>query len=318
MANKELRIGDLVAAPGKKATGVRQVIIGQHTLGLPIFLINGQQEGPTLAVTGGIHGAEYASIEAALQLGRSLNPENLRGRVIVAPVVNIPAFKARSIYICPMDGINPNRVFPGKSDGGATEQLAAWVFQNVIKQGDYFIDLHGGDLNEALVPFTLIPKSGNEKVDDVSLEMAKVFGIRYQVVDLLRGSTCQAAADAGIPAILTESGGQGIWRTEHVAAHTTGLNRVLRHLGMLAGPPLENMPFQIMQKFVWLRSQLDGFYYPKVQVAEMVKEGQDLGFVADYDGKVLQPITAPTAGAVLFLVSSLAMNNGDPLLAIGA
>lgn len=318
MANSELRIGNLAAAAGEKAMGVQQIMIGDHVLSVPIFLINGRQGGPTLAVTGGIHGAEYASIEAALQLGRSLKPESLRGRVVVAPVVNIPAFKARSIYICPMDGINPNRVFPGKADGGPTEQLAAWVFQNVIKQGDYYVDLHGGDLNEALVPFTLIPRSGNEAVDKRSLELAQVFGIRYQVVDVLRGPTCQAAADAGIPAILTESGGQGIWRTEHVAAHTTGLNRLLRHLGMLDGPVLEPMPSQIMQQFVWLRSQHDGFYYPKVQVAEMVREGQDLGHVADFEGNVLQSISAPLAGAVLFLVSSLAMNKGDPLLAIGA
>jgi predicted deacylase len=318
MANKELRIGNVVASPGAKAMGVERVLIDGNELNLPIFLINGRQEGPTLAVTGGIHGAEYASIEAALQLGRSLKPDNLRGRVIVAPVVNMPAFKARSIYICPMDGINLNRVFPGKADGGPTERLAAWIFDHVIKQGDYYVDLHGGDLNEALVPFTLIPRTGNEKVDNSSMEMAKVFGIRYQVVDVLVGGTCQSAADAGIPAILTESGGQGIWRTEHVSAHTTGLSRLLRHLGMIDGPPLEPMPAQLMQQFVWLRSQFDGFYYPKVQVADMVREGQDLGYVADFEGNVLQAISAPTAGAVLFLVSSLAMNKGDPLLAIGA
>jgi predicted deacylase len=318
MANKELKVGNLAAAPGQKTMGVQQVKIGEHTLNIPVFLINGRQDGPTLAVTGGIHGAEYASIEAALQLGRSLKPENLRGRVIVAPVVNMPAFKARSIYICPMDGINLNRVFPGKSDGGATEQLAAWIYQNIIKQGDYYVDLHGGDLNEALVPFTLVPRTGNAKVDEVSLEMAKVFGIRYLVVDVLKGSTCFAAAEAGISAILTESGGQGIWRTEHVAAHTTGLNRLLRHLKMLDGPALEPMPFQIMREFAWLRSEHDGYYYPKVQVSDMVKQGQDLGYVADFEGNVLQSISAPLAGAVLFLVSSLAMNKGDPLLSIGA
>jgi predicted deacylase len=318
MPNNELKLGGLTAPPGAKTMGVEAATIGGNVLNLPIFLINGRQEGPTLAVTAGIHGAEYASIEAALQLGRSLKPDNLRGRVIVAPVVNTPAFKARSIYICPMDGVNLNRVFPGKSDGGPTEQLAAWIFNNVVKQGDYYVDLHGGDLNEALVPLTLIPQTGNEKVDSRSQEMARVFGIRYQVMDVLRGGTCQSAADAGIPAILTEAGGQGIWRTEHVSAHTTGLNRLLRHLGLIDGPPLEPMPSQIMKQFVWLRSEFDGFYYPKVQVADIVSEGQDLGYVADFEGNVLQPISAPNAGAVLFLVSSLAMNKGDPLLAIGA
>ncbi len=317
-ANETLKVGDLTATPGNKTRGKQAVNVQNHALELPFFLINGARPGPTLAVTGGIHGAEYASIEAALQLGRSIEPQDLRGRLIVAPVVTVPSFKARSIYINPLDGKNINRVFPGNANGTASEQLADWIFTNVMREADYYVDLHGGDLNEALVPFTLVPRTGNQAVDEGSLEMAKVFGIRYLVVDTLRGSTCQAAADAGIPAILTESGGQGIWRQEHITAHTTGLNRLLRHLRMLDGPPVEPLPFQIMQQFVWLRSEHDGYYYPKVQVAEMVSEGQDLGYVADFEGNVLQSIKAPVAGAVLFLVSSLAMNKGDPLLAIGA
>ncbi len=314
----ELRVGALSAARGQKSSGVQALKLQGQTTELPIFLINGASDGPTLVVTGGIHGAEYASIEAALRLGRTLAPDHLRGRAIIVPVVDMPAFKARSIYICPIDGINPNRVFPGNPNGTAAEQLADWLYRNVMTQGNYYVDLHGGDLNEALVPFTLFQKFGNEKVDQASLEMAKVFGIRYLVSSEVKGSTTSAAALAGIPGILAESGGQGVWREEHIAAHTNGLNRLMRHLGMLDGPKPEPLPTQVMDQFVWLRSEHDGYYYPKVDVAATVRKGQDLGHVADFRGNVLQPITAPLDGTVLFLVSSLAMNKGDPLLAIGA
>ncbi len=314
----DIRVGTLVASRGQKVSGTQTLDLEGHSTELPVFIVNGNSDGPTLVVTAGVHGAEYASIEAALRLGRTLQPEQLRGGVIIVPVVDMPAFKARSIYICPLDAKNPNRFFPGNPKGTAVEQLDDWLYQNVIKQGNYFVDLHGGDLNEALVPFTLFQKFGNKQLDDKSLEMARVFGIRYLVSSEVKGSTTSAAAMAGVPGILAESGGQGVWREEHIAPHTNGLNRLMRHLSMIEGPAPEPLPTQVMDKFVWLRSEHDGYYYTKLQVGDLVREGQELGRVADFRGNTLQAIAAPVDGIVLFLVSSLAMNKGDPLLAIGA
>jgi predicted deacylase len=316
--NAELRVGTLAAAPGQKTTGVETITLGNQPVGIALFLINGAMDGPTLVVTGGIHGAEYASIEAALRLGRVLQPDILHGRVIIVPVVDVPAFQKRAIYICPIDGKNPNRVFPGNPNGTASEHLADWLFTNVMKQGDYYIDLHGGDLNEYLVPFTLYQKFGNPRVDEKSLELARVFGIRYLVSSEVKGSTVSAAAQAGIPGILTEAGGAGDWRSEWITLHTEGLDRVMRHLKMLKGPEPESLPTQVMDQMVWLRSDHDGYWYAKIQVGDTVKKGQDLGHVADFEGNVLQPVPAPIDGTVLFLVSTLAMNRGDPLLSVGA
>jgi len=269
-------------------------------------------------VTAGVHAAEYASIAAALDLGRSLQPAALRGRVVVVPVMNLPAFSARSIYVCPLDGKNLNRVFPGNADGTAWEQIAAWVFANVIGHADYYVDLHGGDLVEALVPFTIFFRSGATAVDEESLELAKAFGIRYLVSSETPGSTFCAAARAGIPSILAEAGGQGIWNPDHVGLLTTGLTRVLRHLEMVEGAAPERVPFTILEQFLWLRSDHDGFWYPGVPVGEFVRKGQELGRDEDVEGHVLQTALSPAEGRVLFIVSSLAINKTDPLLAVGA
>ena len=123
--------------------------------------------------------------------------------MIVVPVVDMPAFAARSIYVCPLDGKNPNRVFPGNAHGTASEQIAAWLFGNVITQATCYVDLHGGDLIEALVPFTIFSRSGDNRVDEMSLEMAKIFGIHFLVGSEVQGSTVWAASAAGIPSILT-------------------------------------------------------------------------------------------------------------------
>jgi predicted deacylase len=313
-----MSVGSLSVSPGEKKFGVNKIALQDQSYSLPMWLINGARPGPTLVVTGGVHAAEYASIAAALDLGRNLAPDKLSGRVLVVPVLNVPGFSARSIYICPLDGKNLNRVFPGNSGGTASEQVAHWVFQNVLKQADYYVDLHGGDLIEALIPFTIFFRSGNAKVDQDSLEMAKVFGIHYLVRGETPGSAYASAAQAGIPSILAEAGGQGIWPKEEVARHTDGLNRLMRHLKMIEGPKPESVPYTLLDQFLWLRTDQDGFWYPAVEVGEAVKKGQGLGSVKDYEGKVLQSTVSPADGHVLFLVSSLAINQGDPLMAVGA
>ena len=318
MSNQVLKVGALAAGRGEKRYGVNEFLVQGQPYQLPMWLINGNADGPTLTVTGGIHAAEYASIAAALDLGRSLDPRDLRGRVIVVPVVNMPAFTARSIYVCPLDGQNLNRMFPGDAHGTASEQIADWVFRNVISQAEYYVDLHGGDLIEALVPFTIFFRSGNDRVDQMSLEMAKVFGIHFLVCSETAGSTFCAASRAGIPSILAESGGQGIWTPDDVARHTNGLHRLMRHLNMIPGGAPNAVPFTLLERFLWLRSEHAGFWYPAVAVNQAVKAGQHLGCVKDCEGRVLQTAVSLADGVVLFIVSSLAINETDPLLAVGA
>lgn len=315
--NKELKLEALSAKPGERVYGTHNINLDGHDTQVPVFLINGAHDGPTLAVTGGIHGAEYASIEAALRLAQSLDPATLHGRVIVLPIVSMPAYKARSIYIVPMDGKNLNRQFPGDAEGTASEQLAHWLTFNVIKQADYFVDLHGGDMNEALVPFTIFQKGGDEATNAKSLELARVFGIKYLVGSEVKGSTVSAAAVMGIPGILPESGGQGIWEPHHIQTLSDGLDRVLQHLKMVEGAEPAALETLVMDQFVWLRSDHDGCYYADVKVGDTVTKGQAVGRVAGFDGTTLQSISAPVTGTVLFLVTTLAINQGDPLLAIG-
>ncbi|MCX6032563.1 MAG: hypothetical protein NT169_25130 [Chloroflexi bacterium] len=53
-------------------------------------------------------------------------------------------------------------------------------------------------------------------------------------------------------------------------------------------------------------------------MGDAVRQGQELGRVLDAEGNILQTAISPASGAVLFLVMSLAINTGDPLLAVGA
>jgi predicted deacylase len=318
MPNPTLTVGSLVARPGEKTFGVNEITVQGQPYRLPMWVVNGEHEGPTLAVTAGLHPAEYACIGGVLETGRKISSATVAGRVVLVPIMNLPGFNVRSMTINPMDGKNMNRVFPGNKDGTASEQIAGWVFQNVIKQANYYVDLHGGDLIEALTPFTEVPTSGNDTVDRAALEMAKAFGIPCLVRNDIAGSAYSAAAALGIPSILAEAGGQGIWTAEDERLHADGLSRLMQHLRMLPGGEPETVPHTLLERFIVVLSERNGFWYPAVSVGDDVAAGQILGVVKEYEGDVLQTVICPADGRLLFLVTSLAINNGEPFLAVGA
>jgi predicted deacylase len=234
-------------------------------------------------------------------------------------VANPAAFAARSIYLDPLDGRNLNRVFPGDPAGTASERLAHWIRDAVMTGSDAYIDMHCGDMNEALVPFNGIEETGDPAIDDRARAMAAAYGLDYLVVGPLPGSTTTTATELGIPSLLAEVGGQGLWPESDVARHAAGLRRTLAVLGLRDGaadPPAG--PQQRLGSDVWLRSATTGFWHPAVTVGDRVHAGDRVGEVQDAFGAPLQVVTASVGGVVLFVVTSLAMNTGDPLLAIGA
>jgi predicted deacylase len=85
----------------------------------PIVTVCGAKTGPVLFVNAGVHGGEYPAIEAVIRLGRTLDPKAIAGTVILMPVLNLPAFRKRTMFVCPVDNVNPNRVFQGDPNGEA-------------------------------------------------------------------------------------------------------------------------------------------------------------------------------------------------------
>ena len=135
------QFGNLEAGKGEKIKGYLEFELVEEKL--PAFLIHGEEEGPTALVLGGIHGCEYTSIDAALAIGRGMEPKQIKGRLAVIPIANPAAFYARSIYVHPADQKNLNRMFPGKADGTVTEKLAYCLNETAFSVVDYLIDLHG-------------------------------------------------------------------------------------------------------------------------------------------------------------------------------
>jgi predicted deacylase len=310
-------VAGLSAGAGAKVTGF--IPVEGTSVQMPTTVVNGVEPGPTVLVTGGVHGGEYPGIQAAITLAGELDPARVRGQVIVVHIVSPLAFHARQQYVVPQDGKNLNRQFPGSKLGTVTERIAHTIMTEVASKATAWVDLHGGDIHEALVPFTIVSQGAAPAVRDAAWRMAEVYGIPYVVAsDSVAGGTYGAAAAAGIPCILTEAGQCGQLDDADTQIHLRGLRNVLKLLGVIPGQPEPVAPVHKLEHFPWVRAGQAGCWYPAVKVGEQVAAGAPVGEIRDYFGKVLEAYTAPAAGVVMFVVTSLAINVDDPLVAIGA
>ena len=309
-------VAGLKVARGEKARAMVRLPGVEREM--PLVLVHGVDDGPQTLITGGIHGCEYTSIHAAIQLAKTIEPPGLRGRLAVIPVVNVEAYAARSIYVHPGDKRSLNRVFPGREDGSPSERLAFQLTKNFLAHCDYLIDLHGGDMNESLVPFILYHPTADRDLNGRTARFARAFGIRYLVADRTPGSAYETVATAGKTAVLAEAGQQGILDTAMARLLVDGTLNALRSVGTIPGGVVRQEESMELREMVWTRSAHFGTWYPRVGVGEQVVPGQEMGELRDLLGNHLQTVCTEIAGPVLFCVTSLAINPGDPLFAVGS
>ncbi len=285
---------------------------------LPYTDIRGTDSGPSLLITGGVHGGEYPGIESAIRFASSLSPDQITGRITIIHMSNPPAFYAKRQYVSPLDEKNLNRVFPGDINGSPTDRIAAVVI-DALRRADFWVDLHGGDIHEALVPFTIFSDRGGDSVVAQAEAMARAYGIQHILrSSSIAGGSYAAAAEMGIPAILTESGQVGQLDETAVQVHLQGLANILIHLGMLQGAQPPQVAGPTLTQFAWISSPGTGLYYGRVTPGQEVKAGQIAGVLKDAFGEVLAEVSVPQDGVVLFAVTSLAINQGEPLFAVAA
>ncbi len=301
----------------------RTIVFGHELLrGVehPAFEARGAKDGPRLSLIGGVHGCEYSSIAAVTRFMNELDTSELAGTVTAVPVVSMESFRQRSPFVVPADDKNLNRCFPGSYEGTYSDVLARSIFDELIAPADVLVDLHGGDMVEGLEPFAIYEAS---PVEEQAHGIAVAFGLPYVVRQErqpgdLGGMTCNAAAEAGIPAIIAEVGGRGQLEEDAVTMLVEGVRAVLRHLGMLPGrpqPPRADM--RTIGRFLWLRTEQEGWWDAAVDSGDAVSEGETLGCVRDLWGDELETIRAPHDGVVLFITTSPAVAAEGLLLGLG-
>ena len=288
----------------------------------PYHAVRGRDDGLKFLLTAGIHAAEYTGTLAAMRLAQQLDPQDVHGTILIIPVLNVPGFFERSIYVNPEDGQNLNRAFPGNSSGTWSERFAHHLLNDIVKKVDRAMDLHAGDMVEALEPFLGYFQTGDAEIDQKSRQMIEAYTGAKWVTTVLPGGQRAgmlygAAAQSGVPAILAESGGCGLPIEEDVERHVNGVLNIWRSLGLLsdAQPGAKGSPRHVAAN-LWLRSDHEGVFLCGVKPGDRVSKGESLGELVDLLGNHVKTVESPAAGIILFTVTSPAIKKDGLLLAV--
>ncbi|MGA7669705.1 MAG: succinylglutamate desuccinylase/aspartoacylase family protein [Nitrolancea sp.] len=288
----------------------------------PYISITGAHDGPLATIIAGIHGCEYVSIRAAVRLAREIDPNEVHGRIVVVPIVNLPSFWERTAFFNPYDGKNLNRVFPGRANGTFCDALAYFMFNSVIAPSDSFVDLHGGDMVEELLPFCGFLANAETGVAERSKKMADAFGLPFTMgrqadPNQPGGMTYVSAAQAGVAALLAEAGGVGQLTLDDVDILVDGTIRTLQVNGNLPGDP-EIPGTTHATRSQTLFAPRDGFWICDVRAGDEISTGQTVGHIFDLLGEELDEIKAPFDGTVLYRTTSAAVKEKGILMSVVA
>jgi hypothetical protein len=307
--NKTVTVSDIKAAKGEKKQGLVKVAeTSAWEIRIPVIVINGVEEGPTLALAGGIHPTEYTCIEALIRLSKKLDPKQLKGCTIIIPVMNTPGFQAE-VPDCPIDKTNLNReIFPGDPEGTVGKRIAYFVTNEVLSKSDYFIEGHGANLSELCPNHLIYIETGNQELDQKSQTICKMFRTKY--VRAYKKPTPEPkytdalyqALRMGKPSALIEAGSvgglssaTGMLEEKDINWVMDGLLNLMRYLGMLEGKYEIYNP-EIVREWIHVRAKHAGIFYPIVPIGSRVSKGDLIGEIRNFFGDVIEEIRSPLDG----------------------
>ena len=182
-ARAAFSVGSATAQPGTSASGVIAVPAGSDSaLDIPVAVIHGARPGPVVAFVAGSHGTEYSSIIAMQRLIPRLDASRIAGTVIIVPIINIPSWTSMTPHINPIDRKGMNSSYPGDAGGTQTQRALAAITSEVVAPADVVVDLHGGDLDENLRPYSYWFRGGKAAQDTAALKLIMAFGLDHIIV----------------------------------------------------------------------------------------------------------------------------------------
>jgi predicted deacylase len=239
-------------------------------------------------------------------------------------VVNEPAFRLGRRTA--EDGLDLARTCPGRQDGSITEQIA-FALSELIRDADYYIDLHTGGTRLRVLPlvgYTLHPVP---EVLAAQRQMARAFRlpIIWGTDPNLDGRSLSVARDARVPAIYAEYHGGGCCDPAGIDAYVDGCLRVLAELDVtepsVPAPTAEPLIVEDSRPGaghmqVNHTSPCEGFFEAAVQLGQHVRQGDLLGTVTDALGHRTEPISVRYGGRVLVLHTFARVDTGEGVAVI--
>lgn len=318
-AHDTLTVGGVIARSGQKLSGWIEVG-GTDGTRIPVSVVHGASDGPILALIAGTHGYEYTAIIALQRLLPKLEPSRMKGSVILVHMASPPTFYGRRVYYGP-DAKNLNRMFPGNPQGTISERIAHALTTEVIDKSTHLVDMHCGDGNESLRPYSYwMPAGIDERVDNAAKEMLLAFGLDHIVIDRERPKDLQktlyvstTALVRGKPAVTVEAGGMGLTDEPSVKAQEAGALSLINHLGIMDAPSVRVTNPVWYEKNAVLRAPATGIWQPLVEKMQTIAKDALVGRIVDPFGNLLHEIRAPFTGEVMYVVGTPPVTEGEPL-----
>ncbi|MDH5720312.1 MAG: M14 family metallopeptidase [Spirochaetia bacterium] len=264
---------------------------------LPYLVVYGKKDGPNFIVTSSIHGDELNGIGQIHHVYNSIDPENFRGRMVMLPVANIPAFQIQNRYL--PDRRDLNRLFPGNSEGSEGRRLANIIWNTSIKDADFGLDLHSASYNRWNFPHI----RGNMRLERVRY-MAKSFEAPIVMHSQgVLGSLRREATKRNIPFVLFEAGQINRFETRAFEAGISGIWNLLHALDMISVIPEQVHKKKGAHKYykrsTWMRASCGGLFYALVKPGDVIRKGQTLGKIYSLLGELKDEIKAEISGRIL-------------------
>jgi uncharacterized protein len=279
---------------------------------LPLLVLHGARPGPSVFVSGAIHGDELNGIAIVRQLAAALDPAAMAGTLILAPAVNIYGLVTHSRYL--PDRRDLNRSFPGSARGSLAAQLAYAFFEHVIGKCALGIDLHTAAVHRYNLPQVRIAAG-----DPYLVELAMAFGAPVIVESPLRDESMRELAhQRGTPILLYEAGEALRFDRLSITIGTEGVTRVLAHIGMIdADDELARVGIPARaNRTSWVRAPRGGISTRIRKSGDTVREGELLATVAGLFGEDAMELTSPAAGIVIGHATLPVVNQGDAMFHI--
>ncbi|MBX7125940.1 MAG: succinylglutamate desuccinylase/aspartoacylase family protein [Cyclobacteriaceae bacterium] len=314
MANSgEFSIAGEPVAPGEfKEIHINIARLPSRTqIDTPIYVYRSERPGPVLALTAGMHGDEINGMEIVRRVMDQGIHRVDAGTVVCMPIINMYGFLNYSRDV--PDGKDINRSFPGSKNGSLAARVAHHLMTDVIPFIDVGIDFHTGGARR-----TNHPQIRCVLKDEENAALAAAFNAPFIIDSPYRpNSLRQAAARIGKRIIVYEGGESLRFDKDAIEIGLAGVQRMMKHLGMIAAAPPSTTTSHVIWHSSWVRARQAGLFHSSIQTGQIVEKGEIVGTLTDPFGEFKEVIKVPATGYVVGLNNNPVVHAGDALLHIG-
>ncbi len=315
MARESFAIGPVRVRAGTSRNlelPITRLVTGSD-VSLPVRVVHGKEDGPTVWVDAAIHGDEVVGVEVIRQVLAGLDPKSFRGTLIAVPIVNVLGFVTGDRYL--PDRRDLNRSFPGSARGSLASRIAHLFMEEVVAKSEVGIDLHTGSDRRSN-----LPQIRADLDDPHTRGLAAAFAAPVMLHAKIRdGSLRHAARERGATVLLYEAGENLRFDDYAINPGVEGVRRVLAELGMTDHPLDPDHPASVeCRSSGWVRARRTGILDLDARLGQEVTDGERLGALVDSFGRTLRLVRANRDGIVIGRTEAPLVNSGDAILHIGS